>query len=207
MAEQHLQDRPSEVMLVLGPKSSGKSAFFEEYRLRMEVAEKQSFIAVDCRKRNLRGPQDMGRALGMDSFRILGALPKNLRKLMENAWPFLRDPKLSKKVADLTVSFPELKALVQREVKSIDEVLAFLEDVVEACAQEQAAAAIEGKEKYPVVIWIDEVNKLAEWGDEQKKDLQAILDWLVWVSKQKRLAHVVLATSESAFEDWLNSSK
>ncbi|GAQ91759.1 hypothetical protein KFL_008470050 [Klebsormidium nitens] len=141
----------------------------------------------------------------MESGRLLNALPVNLRKFVLEAWPVLQQLKFSEKIADFTVALPELKSLLQKDIKSVGEVIRYLNTVLTAIDEEQAAVAkTGGLVKFPPVILIDEANKLATWGDEGQKDLQALLDWLLFVSKQKGQAHAVLVTSEYAFSDWLS---
>jgi alpha/beta superfamily hydrolase len=47
----------------------------------------------------------------------------------------------------------------------------------------------------------DEANKLMAWAD--KADVQELLNFFVVVTKQDKLAHVVLATSDHFFMSWL----
>ena len=56
---------------------------------------------------------------------------------------------------------------------------------------------------WPVII-IDEANALMDW--EDKKSLKALLALFVRVTKQEQLAHVVLATSDTCFLQWLEKS-
>ncbi|KAL4518707.1 hypothetical protein Ndes2437B_g00790 [Nannochloris sp. 'desiccata'] len=57
---------------------------------------------------------------------------------------------------------------------------------------------------YPVII-IDEANKLMSWKepDPLQPELQRLLDFLIGISKQKLLAHVILATSDYFLANWL----
>lgn len=57
----------------------------------------------------------------------------------------------------------------------------------------------------PVVIVVDECNTLTEWGAEHAASVRALLRFFVQVSRQDGQAHVILATSDSAFIDWIKS--
>ncbi|KAL4514565.1 hypothetical protein Ndes2526A_g04025 [Nannochloris sp. 'desiccata'] len=59
----------------------------------------------------------------------------------------------------------------------------------------------------PVII-IDEANKLMSWKepDPLQPELQRLLDFLIGISKQKRLAHVILATSDYFLANWLTQA-
>ena len=54
----------------------------------------------------------------------------------------------------------------------------------------------------PVII-VDEANALMEW--EDTKSLNALLKFFVYVTKQEKLAHVILATGDTFLTQWLES--
>ena len=56
--------------------------------------------------------------------------------------------------------------------------------------------------QWPVVV-IDEANKLMKWTDKYPDELDSFLSNLVALSKQENRCHVILATSEYAFQAWL----
>lgn len=58
----------------------------------------------------------------------------------------------------------------------------------------------------PVII-MDEANELMNLPEEAQKDLQRLLRFLVFITKEANLAHVVLATSRSSFRDWIAAGK
>ena len=55
---------------------------------------------------------------------------------------------------------------------------------------------------WPVII-IDEANLLTRWTD--KTSLYSLLAFFVYITKQERLAHVILATSDTYLTRWLES--
>lgn len=56
-----------------------------------------------------------------------------------------------------------------------------------------------------VVLVIDGCNTLTEWREKDASSLRWLLRFLVQVSRVQQQAHVVLATSDSAFVDWIKS--
>lgn len=55
-------------------------------------------------------------------------------------------------------------------------------------------------QKAPVLptIIIDEANQLQQWKEAEENQLAALLRFFVLITKEAKLAHVVLATSESS---------
>ena len=55
----------------------------------------------------------------------------------------------------------------------------------------------------------DEANRLMDWKERNPSEnsLQELLDFFVAISKQKRLAHVILATSDFFLVAWLDGSE
>jgi ATPase domain predominantly from Archaea len=77
-----------------------------------------------------------------------------------------------------------------------------LQDFFDAFQVQAGKAKKERKpgDPWPVIV-IDEANVLMDW--EDKKSLKALLAFFVRVTKQEQLAHVVLATSDTFFLQWL----
>lgn len=57
------------------------------------------------------------------------------------------------------------------------------------------------------VLVIDECNTLSEWRAEDGASVRSLLRFFVKVSRQVNKAHVVLATSDSAFIDWIKDGE
>jgi hypothetical protein len=62
------------------------------------------------------------------------------------------------------------------------------------------------EDPWPVII-VDEANELMSWQDAHPTDLKNLLSFFVSVSKQSGQCHVVLATSEYGFLDWLSQGR
>ena len=59
----------------------------------------------------------------------------------------------------------------------------------------------------PTIIIDDhEANQLQQWKETEETRLDALLRFFVLVTKEAKLAHIVLATSKSFFEYWLSES-
>jgi hypothetical protein len=84
-----------------------------------------------------------------------------------------------------------------------------LEMITEAYVQllyawHQARAAGSLKDDMFPVLVIDEANVLMRWKDEYKAEMQALLSFFISISKAQRQSHVILASSDHSFLDWLS---
>jgi len=70
---------------------------------------------------------------------------------------------------------------------------------------EERKAAVAGS-PWPVVV-IDEANVLMDWKCSHPEELASFLGFLVKTSKQDNRCHVILATSEYAFQAWLTDGE
>jgi hypothetical protein len=57
------------------------------------------------------------------------------------------------------------------------------------------------------VIIVDEANELMSWQESDPTEVRNLLSSLVVVSKQQQQCHVVLATSDYGFKDWLTEGR
>ena len=223
--ELRLDKEPTALLVLLGPPSCGKtgapapvaarflvflshslaSALLKEL-LRERTREPRPFY-VDCRARDYMSP---------------GAFTENVLECIRNAWPvefvaFLEF--FGVKVPDaaevlrvpvkFSVASPrnwggpptagvEFSAGGAAAASSLQEFF----DAFQVLAREAKEARTAG-EPWPVII-IDEANALMDW--EDKKSLKSLLAFFVRVTKQEQLAHVVLATSDTFFLQWLEKS-
>ena len=57
---------------------------------------------------------------------------------------------------------------------------------------------------YKPVFIIDEANVLMRWSDDPEyKQLNSLLSFFVWATKQEHLGHIVLASSNYFLVEWL----
>lgn len=55
---------------------------------------------------------------------------------------------------------------------------------------------------WPVIV-VDQANELMRWQEHHPRDVHNLLSFLIQISKEAQQCHVVLATSECGFIDWL----
>jgi hypothetical protein len=72
---------------------------------------------------------------------------------------------------------------------------------------DKARAANRLRDSRPPVLVLDEANVLTEWAPQHEADRKALLRFFVTVSKAKNQSHILLATSEYAFQSWLAAGK
>jgi hypothetical protein len=74
--------------------------------------------------------------------------------------------------------------------------------LLDAWDKARAAGSLQDDTR-PVLV-VDEANVLMEWGEQYKAEMQTLLNFFVAVAKERRHLHVILATSDSSFLDWLS---
>ena len=79
-----------------------------------------------------------------------------------------------------------------------------LAEITTTFAKATASLAAEGL--YPIII-LDEACKLMTWNNKHCAEQQNLLDFFVALTKARRSAHIILATSDYAMLPWLQSSK
>ncbi|KAG7674720.1 hypothetical protein KSW81_006147 [Nannochloris sp. 'desiccata'] len=200
--QEKLDNRPIEVLLIVGPKNCGKS------RLKAELisrdATNQPVIYVDCGLEGAPTPKDMAQQL--------------LKLIMERRKTFFWYWFIT--VVEKLSGFPllpeqvkygmEMSSVIGKVVKKgfFNEAKAELGDL--AHIQKSFLALLDmlptcgtiSQKKYPTII-IDEVNRLREWEEKYPTDLTNFVDFLQRIAKQEKKAHVILLTSESFMVSWL----
>ncbi|EFJ34518.1 hypothetical protein SELMODRAFT_405930 [Selaginella moellendorffii] len=181
------------MVIVTGPKDSGKTALLREYRRRQAHGE---FLGVssyiDMREKpnvdpagfaaSLRGSMvdsmELKEKLGIE---VLGA---NVEHCKGSA---------SEDGLSMTMRWLESYCLERRHLVRPEQCSTTLVDAY--------------KQGFPT-IFIDEANALAAWHSlpDGEAQLEALFRFLVRISKQECGAHIVLASSESFFRRWLLSS-
>jgi hypothetical protein len=135
------------------------------------------------------------------------AFSENLVKCIQTDWQLGADSllalfpsamKLAGKVSGVDVSIEFLKAELQKKPQTA------LRTITEAYLKLVKDAKKKRKEgdPWPVII-IDEANALMKWKDEDSLD--SLLAFFVYLTKQEKLAHVILATSDTFLTQWLES--
>lgn len=62
-----------------------------------------------------------------------------------------------------------------------------------------------GAAAYPVLV-LDEANMLMTWSSEYPRELKQFLQFCIKVGKQNNTCHVLMATSEHGFLQWLEDT-
>eukprot|EP00882_Tetradesmus_deserticola_P011183 GHRQ01011832.1.p1 GENE.GHRQ01011832.1~~GHRQ01011832.1.p1 ORF type:complete len:347 (+),score=45.81 GHRQ01011832.1:113-1153(+) len=187
---QKVSFRPKCITVLTGPSDGGKTAILQEVVRRLSspaisTSKQQVFLTIDCREGYTTSPAGFAKHLAASAADVV--------------------------VGDRSL----LSILAQFGVRANDGTAGF--SLEASIAPSEAATALDRiitllmkwlrswqGPPYPVLI-IDEANRLKDWQDERA--LQVLLDFLVVITKQHGLCHVVLGTSDSFFTDWLEQRK
>jgi AAA+ ATPase superfamily predicted ATPase len=201
--EQLVSEAPSSITVVLGPKGSGKTTLLSNFSREHEL---DGICYIDCRGFRASNPTDFARAL------VTQGLPASITDLSESS-SFWQSVRTSLSGVELTVpnvgqlKFAESVAAYRSEAQPVDINRAI--DMYERLLSAWAKARVrDGKRRLPrAVIVLDEANKLMNWSSEHKLDLDALLAYFTKITKQDKTAHVMLVTSEYAFQGWLTAGE
>ncbi|EFJ26079.1 hypothetical protein SELMODRAFT_413500 [Selaginella moellendorffii] len=181
---------PGKMVLVTGPRQSGKSALLQEFCSRQRAGDYPGVPAfVDMREWSNIDPSKFWINLGASFEKSLQLKGKAPAKLGLKVFSM---PKLRRLGLGLDV--------VSSKQDPIGRVMAGLEEYTSAMRMDMPGF-LNG---FPT-IFIDEADALASWtrtaGGVQELDY--LLRFLVRISKQENAANVVLASSENFFKKWL----
>ncbi|KAG5176285.1 hypothetical protein JKP88DRAFT_335933 [Tribonema minus] len=84
----------------------------------------------------------------------------------------------------------------------LPQVLTAFEALLEAWEKRRRDRDLKQTLQWPVLV-IDEANKLEAWQQNHVDDLDALISFLIRITKEANLCHVFLVTSECGFEEWL----
>jgi hypothetical protein len=169
--------------MLLGPVACGKTKLVETVAVAKRAAG-APVVLISGRGSDLTSASGLGNA-------IQQARPRSLvERLFGFAKFFGGGVKLNINVQPI-LSAEVTPAAAQVVVTELQGLL----DVLSSAADPAAGA-------YPVLI-IDEANKLMELEGSSPRALSAVLIRLVQVSREQKQSHVILATSDSSFVEWL----
>lgn len=206
---------PSSITLIVGPRSAGKSALLSEYMQRRGLAG--SKCLADGRAGQLASPTALATELQR------AALPKFVQQLFPPKTTILKtlqrafdatQEKLKWGGSEITISFKAFSAVLQafqggsnqaEQAMPLQDVIDVYMALINLWKQRQLDGSLE--DTTPPLLVLDEANKLMMWGDEHQKDRVELMDFFVKITKEKKLCHVVLATSEYAFQGWLSDGE
>ncbi|KAG7673868.1 hypothetical protein KSW81_007051 [Nannochloris sp. 'desiccata'] len=188
------------VTVLVGPRNCGKSRLLEEL---LRQYEQQNigplFLKIDARFTPVRSPDEVSKALvsKLDTVkieRIKNSIGRNrfislltslkIKVKLSSSLPFFK----SDLEAELAKELREDEGKLEPTINKFDKIL----------------EALQPLPRKPVIV-IDEANDLMDWKepDPLQPELKQLLAFLIGISKQKRQAHVVLATSDYFLANWL----
>jgi hypothetical protein len=206
---------PGGMSLILGPRNAGKTAVLQEYIRRRQLEGTICFI--NAREGAINTPSRLSEQLRRKSLSQLikpllsfDAPTKDFIDAVQNAAGALQE-KVKIDGAEFNVGAAAFTAFLALFVKDTSKA-APLEVVIEAykgllSMWEQAKEQGRLQDDSPPLLVVDEANQLMAWGEEYKADRDALLAFLVDITKAQKRSHVLLATSEYAFQMWLNQGE
>ena len=154
-------------------------------------------LYVDCRSTDMGTPAELAKALR--------ELVTDDPSIMDRVTQFLASTQFSASMGLVTGGSVDLKTTVQDMFKPHEDVT----PVASAIASWTKFLRLFKGSRYKPLIFIDEANVLQAWKetDAGMPELVKLLRFLVKITKQDRLAQVVLATSSSFLEGFLRHRK
>ncbi|KAL3151458.1 hypothetical protein ABBQ38_012462 [Trebouxia sp. C0009 RCD-2024] len=194
---------PSDIIVLTGPPDAGKTAVLQEVVVRRK-SEARATLYINCREKDYMSSQAFAAQLKLQliaQFRskaLKDFALTTLDSLSEfRSFVMSLGPTVSPLGVEPGSAFKLfLQHLQSPSITALDDVLKEFIGFLKAC------------KKGPVLptIIIDEANQLQQWKETEKNQLDALLRFFVLITKEAKLAHVVLATSEPFFEYWLSES-
>jgi len=196
------------ITVITGPRNAGKTALLKH--LMDDRGLSGTICFIDGRLESISSPSALAEVLQQSS----------LPTLAQQVFP---SEELKKKfvtaLKEAVASFSDKLTWGGSELNIQGKIVSALLGVLEDNTKEQPLAAVIGayttllkvwkerlgtlEDKRQPVLILDEVNVLMTWSEEYVKERQELLRFFIAISKQECSSHVILATSEYAFEDWL----
>lgn len=204
----HCSSQPNAISVILGPRSAGKTALLEDYLRSRDLAD--SFI--DARVTPISTPSDLARVLQESVVPDLARrVFPDLRELSDLGVQLITAVGLQDRLKlpggiELTGTAANvLKGLAGEPAPSLSKVTAVYGRLLKEWNEARASGKL--SDVSPPVLVIDEANKLMSWGDQYRAERQNLLSFFVAITKVQHRSHVVLATSEYSFQNWLNKGE
>ncbi|GAX78369.1 hypothetical protein CEUSTIGMA_g5811.t1 [Chlamydomonas eustigma] len=212
---------PSQILVVLGPRSCGKTALFSSH-----FSERQDTLYINCRDFDATIPQDFVKEVlkvlmdkmstlikEKDWEQLIRSLPPkilagfasgfkiNMTAARMKSWTFTLSDELVKSIMSVDPAKneePDMNALIKA--------FKLLLDVWEKAIVTKSGGIAPGEIMRRPVIVIDEANVMMDWNKDYAKDMRTLLRFFVSITKEKKRSHVFLVTSEYGYQTWLSEA-
>ncbi|KAG7672829.1 hypothetical protein KSW81_001772 [Nannochloris sp. 'desiccata'] len=194
----NLKGIPGVITVLIGPPSCGKSRFLKEVVDQLGLGQDPPpVIFIDSCLVRVNGPEAISKALvddvtSQDNLLNLSKFPDLVQGILEQVSMVagVKTP-----VGNVSFNLGELAKLFKKDEENLTETIKKLNILFKSIAS---------LPRKPVIV-IDEANMLMKWKELESTEpqLESLLAFLVAVSKQLNLVHVVLATSDYFLANWL----
>ncbi|GAX74431.1 hypothetical protein CEUSTIGMA_g1880.t1 [Chlamydomonas eustigma] len=215
--ETEFSNNPAGMLVVLGPRSCGKTALLSDY-----FSNSLDSVYLDCRSIDSSSPQLFIRKvlmllmekMPMDWESLKKSIPKKVLMGITSGLTGSMTTSGTERTS-WTLRFSELiKALTSGKddnvvlnmaelIDAFDLLLGVWEKQARADTARSAGSKQVSRSK-PVIV-IDEANVMMGWNENYTKEMETLLRYFVSITKQNRRCHVLLVTSEYGYQTWLNA--
>ncbi|GAX76795.1 hypothetical protein CEUSTIGMA_g4241.t1 [Chlamydomonas eustigma] len=214
--ETTVEGDPSGILVVLGPRSCGKTALLSSH-----FSQRRDAVYINCRVFDATTPQyfvnEVLKVL-MDKMstlmkekdweqlkkKILAGFASGFKSTMRGAemtsWTF-SPIELVKSI--MSVDPPKNK---EPDMNALIEAFKLLLDEWEKEMIKKSGGIAPGKIMRRPVIVIDEANVMMGWNKNYPEDMGTLLRFFVSITKEQKRSHVFLATSEYGYQTWLSAA-
>ncbi|GAX86106.1 hypothetical protein CEUSTIGMA_g13519.t1 [Chlamydomonas eustigma] len=206
---------PSQILVVLGPRSCGKTALMSSH-----FSKRLDAVYINCREFDATTPQYFVKKVLkvlMDKIptdweqlkmslppKIVAGLASAFESTMKGAemtsWTF----SLSELVKSIMSGDPE--KYKELDMNVLMEAFQLLLDAWEKEIIKESRGIDPGEIMRRPVIVIDEANVMMGWNKDYAKDMGTLIRFFVSITKEKKRSHVFLVTSEYGYQTWLSEA-
>ncbi|GAX85481.1 hypothetical protein CEUSTIGMA_g12897.t1 [Chlamydomonas eustigma] len=217
--ETTVEGDPSGILVVLGPRSCGKTALLSSH-----FSQRRDAVYINCRVFDATTPQYFVNE-------VLKVLMDKMSTLMkEKDWEQLKKKILAgfasgfkstmrgAEMTSWTFSPIELVKSIMSEdpakneepdMNALIKAFKLLLDAWEKAIVTKSGGIAPGTPgeimRRPVIV-IDEANVMMDWNKDYTKDMHTLLRFFVSITKEQKRSHVFLVTSEYGYQTWLSAA-
>ncbi|GAX81148.1 hypothetical protein CEUSTIGMA_g8581.t1 [Chlamydomonas eustigma] len=217
--ESEVKGDPSQILVVLGPRSCGKTALMSSH-----FSKRWDTVYINCRVFDATTPQyfvkevltvlmdkmptlieekDWEQLIRSLPTKIVAGLASGLKSTMNGAemtsWTF--------SPIELVKSIMSVDPAKNEEpgMNALMKAFQFLLDVWEEAIIKKYGGIAPGEIMRRPVIVIDEANVMMGWNKNYPEDMGTLLRFFVSITKEQKRSHVFLVTSEYGYQTWLSA--